>query len=71
MDLLEKIKKFVKELFNVNIETFFAAIKLSPNAQGYLSGAISELLLKEELERYCKPLKEQVTPYEDLLDRLQ
>ena len=49
MDLLEKIKKFIRETFNVNIETFLAAIKLSPNAQWYLSGAISELLLKEKL----------------------
>jgi len=49
MDLLEKIKKFIRETFNVNIETFLAAIKLSPNVQGYLSGAISELLLKEKL----------------------
>jgi len=50
-DLLEKIKNFINKLFNVKIETFFAAIRLSPNAQGYIGGAITELLLKEELEK--------------------
>ena len=50
-ELLEKIKNFINKLFNVKIETFFAAIKLSPNAQGYIGGAITELLLKEKLEK--------------------
>lgn len=49
-DLLDNIKRLIKRLFNVDVETFLAAIKLSPNAQGYLSGAISELLLKQSLE---------------------
>jgi len=50
-DLLDKIKEFINRLFNVKIETFFAAIRLSPNAQGYIGGAITELLLKETLEK--------------------
>jgi len=51
VDILDNIKNFVHKIFNVKIETFFAAIRLSPNAQGYLSGAITELLLKEMLEQ--------------------
>lgn len=49
--LLERIKDIINRLFNVKIETFFAAIRLSPNAQGYIGGAITELLLKENLEK--------------------
>lgn len=45
-----EVKEFAKKLFNVEIDKLIAAIKLSPNAQGYLSGAITELELKEFLE---------------------
>lgn len=47
---LTEINFFVKKFFNVGIDKLIAAIRLSPNAQGYLSGAITELELKEFLE---------------------
>jgi hypothetical protein len=37
--------------FGVNEETFIEALKSSPSAQGYIAGAVSEVLLKEYLER--------------------
>lgn len=47
---LEETNQFVRDLFNVELDTLIEAIKLSPNAQGYLIGAISELLLMKHLE---------------------
>jgi hypothetical protein len=45
-----KIRKFCKNGFKTSIEVFFEALRLSPNAQGYVSGSITELLLKQHLE---------------------
>jgi hypothetical protein len=50
MTIFERLTKFVKEVFKTNLEIFFESLRLSPNAQGYVSGSISELLLKKELE---------------------
>ena len=46
----EELESYIRQKFNVKTKTFLNAIKLSPNAQGYLSGAISELVLKEKIE---------------------
>ncbi len=45
MSVFEKLQKFVKETFKTTLEIFLEALKLSPNAQGYVSGSITELLL--------------------------
>lgn len=50
MDIFEKITRFVRRVFKTNLEIFLEALKLSPNAQGYVSGSITELLLKKKLE---------------------
>jgi len=50
MDIFEKITHFVQKVFKTNLEIFLEALKLSPNAQGYVSGSITELLLKKKLE---------------------
>ncbi len=50
MDIFERITRFVRRVFKTNLEIFFEALKLSPNAQGYVSGSITELLLKKKLE---------------------
>ena len=50
MNIFEKIEKFVADVFKTTLEIFFEALKLSPNAQGYVSGSITELLLKKHLE---------------------
>lgn len=44
-------KQYIKENFGVEPEIFFDAIKLSPSSQGYIHGAISEILLKKYLEK--------------------
>lgn len=50
MNILTKLTNFVQRVFKTNLEIFLEALRLSPNAQGYVSGSISELLLKKELE---------------------
>jgi hypothetical protein len=51
MNIYEKIKRFVEQVFKTTLEIFLEALKLSPNAQGYVSGSITELLLKKKLEK--------------------
>jgi len=50
MNIYEKLAQFVKQVFKTTVEIFLEALKLSPNAQGYVSGSITELLLKKKLE---------------------
>lgn len=51
MVIFQRLEKFVKDVFKTTIEVFFEALKLSPNAQGYVSGSITELLLKQNLQK--------------------
>jgi len=50
MNIFQKLESFVTKTFKTTIEIFLEALRMSPNAQGYVSGSISELLLKKELE---------------------
>lgn len=50
-DLLNKIKGFVDDYFKVSILDFILAIKINYSAQGYIYGAISELLLRRYLRK--------------------
>ena len=50
MTIFQKLEKFVSDIFKTTLEIFLEALKLSPNAQGYVSGSISELLLKKNLQ---------------------
>lgn len=50
LGVIERLKRFVKDIFKTNLEIFFEALKLSPNAQGYVGGSITELLLKRKME---------------------
>jgi len=50
MNIYERIRRFVEQVFKTTLEIFLEALKLSPNAQGYVSGSITELLLKRKLE---------------------
>jgi hypothetical protein len=50
MNVFNKLEIFIKKVFKTSVEIFFEALKLSPNAQGYVSGSITELLLKQHLE---------------------
>ncbi len=50
MNIVKRLENFVTKVFKTTLEVFLDALKLSPNAQGYVSGSISELLLKRYLE---------------------
>jgi hypothetical protein len=50
MSIFERLTKFVEKTFKTTVEIFLDALKLSPSAQGYVSGSITELLLKKKLE---------------------
>ena len=50
MTIFQRLETFVTRTFKTTLEIFLEALKLSPNAQGYVSGSITELLLKKKLE---------------------
>jgi hypothetical protein len=50
MTVFQKLEEFVRKTFKTTLEIFLAALKMSPNAQGYVNGSITELLLKKHLE---------------------
>ena len=50
MTIVKKLEKFVTNAFQTTLEVFLEALKLSPNAQGYVRGSVTELLLKKHLE---------------------
>lgn len=49
LNIFQRLEKFVVKIFKTTLEVFFDALRLSPNAQGYVSGSITELLLKNHL----------------------
>ena len=50
MNIFQKLEAFVTKTFKTTLEIFLEAIRMSPNAQGYVNGSITELLLKQHLE---------------------
>lgn len=50
MDSNENVYEWLQTQFNVNPEKIIEALKLSPSAQGYIHGALSEILLTEYLK---------------------
>ena len=50
MTIFQKLETFVFKTFKTTLEVFLAALKMSPNAQGYVNGSVTELLLKQHLE---------------------
>jgi len=54
MNIYEKLAQFVKQVFKTTVEIFLEALKLSPNAQGYVSGSITENSKLKEKERNGK-----------------
>ena len=51
MTIFQKIETFVFKTFKTTLDVFLAALKMSPSAQGYVNGSITELLLKQHLEK--------------------
>jgi hypothetical protein len=50
MSIFQKLEDFVRKTFKTTLDIFLEAIRLSPNAQGYVNGSITELLLKQHIE---------------------
>lgn len=50
MSVFIRLEKFVKKIFKTSVDVFLDALKHSPNAQGYVSGSVTELLLKHHLK---------------------
>jgi hypothetical protein len=50
MNIFQKLESFVTKTFKTTLEIFLEAMRMSPNAQGYVNGSITELLLKHHLE---------------------
>ncbi|OFX51560.1 MAG: hypothetical protein A2046_15290 [Bacteroidetes bacterium GWA2_30_7] len=50
MNIFQRLEAFVTNTFKTTLDIFLEALKMSPNAQGYVSGSISELLLKKNLQ---------------------
>ncbi len=49
MSIFDKLTEFVDKVFKTTVDVFYEALKMSPNAQGYVSGSVTELLLKKYL----------------------
>jgi len=50
MTIFQKLEVFVLKTFKTTLEVFLDALRMSPNAQGYVNGSVTELLLKQHLE---------------------
>ncbi len=50
MAVQHELRQFVSDTFKVELDVFLEALGMSPNAQGYVSGAVSELLLMQKLQ---------------------
>ncbi|GHT10245.1 hypothetical protein FACS1894170_02050 [Planctomycetales bacterium] len=48
--MFQQLEQFVKTTFKTTVEIFLEALRLSPNARGYISGSVTELLLKRHIE---------------------
>ena len=46
---MEELKEFIENNFKVTLDTYLEAIKTSPSAQGYTLGALSEVIIKNDL----------------------
>ncbi len=55
--IFEKLEYFVSKVFKTTLDVFLEALKLSPGAQGYVSGSVTELLIKKRLESLNYPVK--------------
>ena len=52
--IFQKLEYFVSKVFKTTLEVFLEALKLSPNAQGYVSGSVTELLIKKHKDKCQK-----------------
>ncbi len=52
MSIIDKFTHFINTVFKTTLDIFFQALSMSPNAQGYIGGSITEILVMKELKKY-------------------
>ena len=57
MNVIDRFTKFIEKVFKTSLEVFFQALKMSPNAQGYVGGSITEILLMKKLKSHGLEIK--------------
>jgi hypothetical protein len=50
MTIFQKLEAFVLKTFKTTLDVFLVALKMSPNAQGYVQGSVTEEHLRRHLE---------------------
>lgn len=57
MSLIDDFTHFVEKAFKTSLKVFFKALRMSPNAQGYIGGSITEILLMNKLKNHKLEVK--------------
>ena len=52
MNIINQLTHFINKVFKTTLDVFFQALRMSSNAQGYVGGSITEILVMKELERH-------------------
>ncbi len=52
MNIIDKWTQFINTVFKTTLDIFFQALRMSPNAQGYVGGSITEILVMKELKKH-------------------
>ena len=52
MRMISKWTQFINTVFKTTLDIFFQALQMSPNAQGYVGGSITEILVMRELKKH-------------------
>ena len=52
MSIIDKFTLFIEQVFKTTLDIFFQALRMSPNAQGYVGGSITEILVMKKLKEH-------------------
>ena len=52
MSLIDDFTSFIERAFKTSLKALFQALRMSPNAQGYIGGSITEILLMNKLKKH-------------------
>ena len=51
-NIVNQFTNFIHTVFKTTLDIFFQALRMSPNAQGYVGGSITEVLVMKELKKH-------------------
>ena len=51
-NIIDKWTQFINTVFKTTLDIFFQALRTSPNAQGYVGGSITEILIMKKLKSH-------------------